>query len=449
MLWFEVPRVGPPAGEPPEPFPVELPQTPEEPSVAPPRVEAFYNALIKGFAAEKGKQFLADCQELQTSLSTPTERSPPRRPHEIVVPCSAMTTGSRKGFVLEKETITNRKPAAPSQSDLTKLGNHLTEAATKPATAPSESETEPKLRLASLTPKTETTGKSQASALPRISGLDSGPANLIPKVEALEKTRASIDTDVSKHRRTSSSALIGYGLAGFGGLSLILAVVFTSTVLAFMGLGLTFWGSLLLFIRPRHYVRTDLMDSTALSSLRTIDRVITGLGYNEKGIYIPVNNPDKAVVFVSSQPLTEIPKAAQIEKQTFVKDPEGITIVPPGMALANLFEKELGVRFSEWSLEKMAERLPKMLIEDLEMVQDCIIKIDGDRVSFRFVESVFSEFCGQLKGTTKVCSSLGCPMCSAMACILAQVTHRPVRFDEDKYTVDGGVVESSYLLLAG
>jgi hypothetical protein len=278
---------------------------------------------------------------------------------------------------------------------------------------------------------------------------DLGPSSLTPKVEELEKMQANVGTQISKRRHRSSSSLIGSGLAGSGALSLILAVVFTSTILAFLGLGLTFMGALSLFIRPRRYIRSDVMDSTALSSLKTIDRVITGLGYNEKGIYIPVGNPEKTIVFVPSHPLKQIPKAAQVENQTFVKNPEGITIVPPGMALANLFEKELGVKFSEWSLEKMTERLPKLLIEDLEMVQDCTIKTEGDRVSFRFVESVFSEFCGELKGTTKVCGSLGCPMCSAMACVLAEVSHRPVEFDKDKYSTDGGTVESSYIILPG
>jgi hypothetical protein len=352
--------------------------------------------------------------------------------------------------LLEKQSITNRKSTTMSNVDTsTKSGDTLTKTVAKPAIAPSELETKSELGPAILTSEIGELEKTQANVSAPISKSDLGPTSLIPKLEELEKTQASIGAEISRRGHPSSSALIGYGLAGFGGLSLILSVVFTSTVLAFIGLGLTFWGALLLFIRPRHYVRTDLMGSTALSSLKTIDRVITGLGYNEKGIYIPVGNPEKAVVFVSSQPLEEIPKPSEIENQTFVKNPEGITIVPPGMALANLFEKELGVKFNEWSLEKMAERLPKMLIEDLEMVQDCTVRIDGDRVSFKFVESVFSEFCGQLKGTTKVCSSLGCPMCSAMACILAQVTHRPVKFDEDKYTVDGGTVESSYRLLTG
>jgi len=89
-----------------------------------------------------------------------------------------------------------------------------------------------------------------------------------------------------------------------------------------------------------------------------------------------------------------------------------------------------------------------LLFEDLEMVQDCRIKIDGDRVNFTFVESVYSEFCGRLEGSTKVCSSLGCPMCSAVACVLAQVSKRPVEFDKDKYTTEGRTIESSYKMLS-
>jgi hypothetical protein len=330
---------------------------------------------------------------------------------------------------------------------IAELGSRLTRALSKPPVALSEPKTKAESAPSPIPLSTQSSLEAQARIQAPITKPSMGPASLTPKLEEL-KTEVGIQGQTARARHMSSSALIGYGLAGVGGLSLVTSVVLTSTVLAFIGLGLTFWGALLLFIRPRYYVRTDLMDSTALSSLKAIDRVITGLGYSEKGIYISVSNPEKAVVFVPSRPLNEIPKPEQIEKQTFVKNPEGITIVPPGMALANLFERELGVKFTDWSLEKMIERLPKLLIEDLEMVQDCTIRAEGDRVSFKFVESVFSEFCGVLKESTRVCSSLGCPMCSAMACVLAQVTHRPVRFDEDKYTVDGTTVESSYVLLS-
>jgi hypothetical protein len=394
--------------------------------------------------AEKPKAVPVRSTELPSSAKSSQESKLTMTPESLLVKDS-----THKTLVLEKASITNRKSGAQSTEDTAaKLGSPLTKTVAKPPVSLSEVETKPQTAPSTMTPTVQTPSTIQANVPAPITKPGAGPISLTPKLESLRKTKTSIQTEKAKTHRSSSSSLIGYSLTGVGGLSLIISVVFTSTVLAFIGLGLTFWGALLLFIRPRHYVRTDLMDSTALSSLKTIDRVITGLGYNEKGIYIPVSNPEKTIVFVPSQPLKQIPTAEQVENQTFVKNPEGITIVPPGMALANLFEKELGVKFSEWSLEKMTERLPKLLIEDLEMVQDCTIKTEGDRVSFRFVESVFSEFCGELKGTTKVCGSLGCPMCSAMACMLAQVTHRPVKFDEDKYSIGGGTVESSYLLLS-
>ena len=453
MLLFDVSIVRPATGtslRSPEPPSVVLPRTPEAPSPALSPIAASEEAVTRRFAAEKGMQFLADYQELQEGLSGPTEPSSPPLSQEMIVSSSTVAADSHKAFVLEKESITNRKSLSHSASgSSTKLGNHLTKAVTKPPIAPSESESEPRLSLASLTPKAEGPGKSQTGIHAQISGPDPGPTNLIPKPEALKKTRATADVQIPKHRHRSSGALAGYGLAIIGGLSLTLSVVFTSTVLAFIGLGLTFWGALLLFIRPRHYVRSDLMDSTALSSLTTIDRMITSLGYTQKGVYIPVDNAEKAVVFIPAQPLKKIPNLDLVGKQTFLKDPEGIAMVPPGLALANLFERELKVKFSDWSLEKMVEQLPRLLIENLEMVQDCTIKIDGDKVDFTFVESVYSEFCSRLRDSTKVCSSLGCPMCSAMACVLAEVTHRPVEFDKDKYTTDGGTVESSYHLLPG
>jgi len=274
------------------------------------------------------------------------------------------------------------------------------------------------------------------------------PQKLGARTEQLQKEKDSLRTQV-RRGRIRPSVLASCGLAGIGALSLVSSVVLTSTVLAFIGLGLAFWGALLLFIRPRKSIGLDVMGSTTLSSLATIDRVITGLGYTEKGVYMPVNNREKAVVFIPSQPLKKIPKIELDEKQTFVKDPEGIAVVPPGLALANLFERELRVRFTDWSLQQMSERLPRLLIEDLELVKDCTIDINGDHVTFRFVESVYSDFCGKLREGTKVCSSLGCPMCSAMACVLAQVSHRPVEFDKDKYSRDGSTVESSYHILPG
>ena len=249
------------------------------------------------------------------------------------------------------------------------------------------------------------------------------------------------------HSRGPSSTIVGYVLVGIGGVSLVSAAVFTSTILTFTGLGLVFWGAILLFVRPHKYVRSDLMNSTALSSLRTIDHVMVDLGYTEKGVYIPAGNPGKAVVFVPSEPFTRIPEAREIEHQTFIKDPKGIAMIPPGLALADLIERGLGVNLSKCSLETLRKRLPKVLIEDLEMAEGFEMQIDGNDVRFKFVESIYKDFCNQLRGSTKVSCSLGCPICSAMACVLTTATGKPVSFEEDKYSPDGRTLESSYRIL--
>jgi hypothetical protein len=243
------------------------------------------------------------------------------------------------------------------------------------------------------------------------------------------------------------SSIFSYLTTGIGGGSLLVAVVFSSTILAFIGLGLVFWGGILFFIRPGRYVRSDLMDSTAMSSLRTIDRVMTDLGYKEKGIYLPAANPEKAVIFVPSEPLTKIPNASAIEHQTFVTNPKGMIMIPPGRTLAGLIEKGLGGDLRKHTLQSLRDRLPKLLVEDLEVVQNFQMEIAGDIVRFRLIESIYRDFCSQLKSSTKVSCMLGCPICSAMACVLTMTTGKPVSFEGDEYSADGRTLKATYRIL--
>lgn len=243
------------------------------------------------------------------------------------------------------------------------------------------------------------------------------------------------------------SSIMPYVLVGAGGLCLFASVVFASTILAFIGLGLAFWGTLFLFIRPQRYVRSDLMDSTALSTLTTIDNLMNAMGYTEKGIYIPTADSEKAVVFVPRQPGTRIPTRPEIGDDVILSNPKGVVMMPPGLHLANLIERELGTEFRKIGLNDLSRRLPKTLIEDLEIVRDFDMRVDGNMVRFRFVDSVYSGFCNGLRGRTGICSSLGCPICSAMACIVAEASGKPVVFEKDEFSDDGKMLESSCRML--
>lgn len=279
---------------------------------------------------------------------------------------------------------------------------------------------------------------------------------LLARIQELERKKNELTQELKRQepsksraralslRPPSTAISLAILLYGIGTVSLIYSVFLESTVFTFIGLGLTFWGALLLFIRPQKYVRSDLLDSTALSSLKTVDHVMTELGYNQKGVYIPSSNPEKVVAFIPSEPLTNIPKPEEIEKQTFINNPRGVIIIPPGIELANLIESRL--KLEKRSIENLKEQLPKLLIEDLEIFQDFYMQLDGNTVHIKFAESIYSDLCKKLQDTN-ICSSIGCPICSAMACILAKASGKPVIFEKDSRSPDGKTTDSWYRIL--
>ncbi len=117
--------------------------------------------------------------------------------------------------------------------------------------------------------------------------------------------------------------------------------------------------------------------------------------------------------------------------------------------MARLIERQLGVEFKGLGLEKISIRLSKLLIEDLEIVEDFDMQVDGDLVRFKFVKSVYSDLCRNLRVSTRFWSSLGCPISSALACIVAQASGKPVAFEEEKFSEDWRTIVSSYRILEG
>jgi len=246
-------------------------------------------------------------------------------------------------------------------------------------------------------------------------------------------------------------ARIGYGLLGIGLVALVLSVMFGSTILVFIGLGLSFWGMLVFFVRPQKYIRSDLMTATAWSSLKTVDDMMLGLGYRERGVYVPAG-PEKAVVFIPAEPFSRLPSPSVIAQglsgdgTLYLHDPDGLLVVPPGLALANLIEKKLGFDVKGVGLERLIQSLPKVLV-NLEIVSNAEVEVEGNFVRFKLSDSIYADFCKQVRDNSRPCG-LGCPMCSALACILAVATGKPILFDEDKLAPDGKTTLSNYQLVA-
>jgi len=280
---------------------------------------------------------------------------------------------------------------------------------------------------------------------------------LMKTLENLQKENEILKREALRSRQMPSGR-IGFILLIIGALTLIGSVAKTSAVLAFIGLGLTFWGALFLFARPVKFVRSTLLDSTAISSYTTIDRMIQDLNYKGKLIYIPpypreaylpeyLKGLKEMIVFIPAQDTLAMPTIEEmVKKQFLLKNPKGICIAPPGYGLTNLFEKELKIEFTQIDIERLFSNLPTIVVKNLELAKELEINQENDFVHIRIADSAYKDLYAMEQGFKSI-HSIGCPLTSAIACALAKTTAKPVTIVRDAVSPDLRTIEVWYRTL--
>lgn len=275
---------------------------------------------------------------------------------------------------------------------------------------------------------------------------------LIERTQQLESEKEALRLKLWKQSRKPSGK-IAYVLFSFGAASVISSIFYVSTILAFIGLTLIFWGALLLFMKPIRYVKTSLLDSTAIPSLITIDRVISEFNYKGKAVYLPplpyfLKGYKGGVVYISSKEEIILPPVHEVAgKKIFIKNPQGICIVPPGLSLVNLYEKELGKEFTKVDLEYLKNNLPKLFVENLEMAKDLEINRESSLIHVKITGSVYKDFCAEVRKLSNICNSFGCPLCSSIACALSRAVGKPIIIEKNQVSSDGNVIEAYYRVI--
>jgi hypothetical protein len=263
-----------------------------------------------------------------------------------------------------------------------------------------------------------------------------------------------------------------------GAIALTASVIFTSTVLAFIGLGLIFWGVLFLYIRPEEYTKKALLEAALSPSLATLNQTMQELGYKGDTTYLPPKyfaNPETTKVYISKYKRRKLPTPEQtrlFENQAVARTMLGILVTPPGIELSKLLEKSLGTSFIKTNLEKLQQDLPKLFIENLEIAENLELKVENDTpkgkegtppsptvtksssarmkrttVSARITKPIFGTIFKETKEPSQLTSSIGSPICSAIAIAITKATGKPVRITDTKKSEDGNTLEASYKIL--
>ena len=282
---------------------------------------------------------------------------------------------------------------------------------------------------------------------------------LIETIEQLQANNENLKLELTKARRIPSGK-IGITLIIPGALSLIFSIMNNSQVLAFIGLGLTFWGALFFFVRPIKYVKSSLLDSTAISSYHTIDRIIKDLKYKGKSYYIPpypkeiylpehLKGLKNMIVFISEDSGPDMPSIEEIAKSKFLlKTPKGICVAPPGLGLLTQFEKELRTDITKLELTDLCDSLPQLILENFQLAKEIEMKTEKNQVHLKIYDSIYKNLYSREQNLKSI-HFLGCPLVSAITCAIAKTTGKIVTIHQDKTSPDGQTIEVWYRFIEG
>ena len=249
-------------------------------------------------------------------------------------------------------------------------------------------------------------------------------------------------------------------MLGVGAAILLASIIYNASILAFIGLSLVFWGALLLYIQPEDYTRKVLLDAAVTSSLKQLNQILQEADYSGKAIYLPpkyFKNPETSKIYIPKQEDGKPPTPEHILQQAnaiFTDSPQGLLLTPAGAELARLFEKTLGTSFTRTDLKYLQRKLPKLLIEDLEIADDLEIEVrngdDGearnDTIHVRITNSLYKDLYTEAETRSHI-GVIGCPICSALACALTKATGKPVTIEAINPTEDGEIITATYRVL--
>ena len=252
--------------------------------------------------------------------------------------------------------------------------------------------------------------------------------------------------------RLFDSILIAIGTA-----LLSLSIIYSSSILALVGLGLLFWGVIFTYITSSEYVKRVLLDTTLKAQQETLNHIAKKLQHKGVTMYLPpqfFNSTNIYKAFISKAKLDKVPTAKMMPRQkpdfliARISSPQAVLVTPPGVELAKLFEKTLEKDFVTTSLQDLQRLLPKVLIDELEVtanfemeIKDNLVRVAVDDSNFRIPEAETK--------LSSLYSYFDSPLICAIACILAKATGMPVSIAGSKTESKGKVVVVNYNVLNG
>ena len=235
---------------------------------------------------------------------------------------------------------------------------------------------------------------------------------------------------------------------------LTLSIVYTSSILVLIGLGMLSWGFILTYIGEKEYVKRILLETSTSSQIAIANKLIQETDCAGNAIFFPPRYfkiPKTYKAYIAKEKNSRLPTPRMIYREDprffiqFIEKPPALLITPPGAELVTLIEKTLKREFSTINLEYLVVNLPKLLIEDFEMVQYFEMNVEKEAIRVRIDSSVYEN--PNVNEQQTVYFSFLSPLTSAIACVLTSVLNKPVTIIKQRTNPYNAVLIIEYRII--
>jgi len=284
---------------------------------------------------------------------------------------------------------------------------------------------------------------------------------LLTKVNHLESQNLGLRHKLWRlqYRSTLPAGII---LSAVGGGLLLLSYFASSLILTFIGLGAVLWGVLILYITPTKLVRAEVLESLISPVHKSLNGLVRLMGYTGEVVFFhpkSLTGLSQGFVFISHyaapheenaekkiENLNLLPNNVDSAMPPVYLHPKGIFLTAPSQGLVDLFEKELEANFAAKNLSYLQDALPKLLIEDLKIIDKMALEENGNSITVTITGGPCVNICQRVIQEYGGANHMGCPLCSALALVMSKVKGSPISISEAVPT-DHATVITKYLAI--
>lgn len=256
---------------------------------------------------------------------------------------------------------------------------------------------------------------------------------------------------MQKNKKPNINRIVQFALITVGIVCVAFSAFYASSYLAILSVSFIFWGCILLYITPSKHVPVTFLTASTTSNMSNIERVLSELKFNEKGICLPpkkLQDPESSLIFIPKTPKQNLPQPEETKKKELYSDKhDGLFLTPPGFALSKLFEQKLGGSFTKTDLSHLKKNLPKLLIDDMAIAENVQIQVQDNKVTFEITGNVFKEDCQETIKYPQTHNAIGSLLSSSLACALAKTTGKAIVIENEELSQDGKITKIEYQIL--